>query len=104
MLMILVVVAQIAGRVCDITALLANNSDDRTGLVVIELSIYLVSTIFFLVAVFQMRRSLLNHYNVAEPVGLRLSAAMTFFFNILYFQHHFSRIAKWKQTGFLEPQ
>jgi hypothetical protein len=32
-------------------------------------------------------------------VGLRLSAAMTFFFNILYFQYHLSRIAQWKKTG-----
>jgi len=29
---------------------------------------------------------------------------MTFFFNTYYFQHHFHRIARWKQTGILEPQ
>ena len=25
---------------------------------------------------------------------------MTFFFAVYYFQHHFTRIAKWKRTGF----
>jgi hypothetical protein len=29
---------------------------------------------------------------------------MTFFFGTFYLQHHFSRIAQWKKTGFLEPQ
>jgi len=57
-----------------------------------------------IVANFKIRRSMLNYYNSVEPIGLRLSGAMTFFFNILYFQHHFTRIAKWKQTGYLEPQ
>jgi hypothetical protein len=57
-----------------------------------------------LVAIFSMRRSLVNYYNYTEPIGLRLSGAMTFFFSILYFQHHFSRIAQWKTTGVLTPQ
>jgi hypothetical protein len=52
-----------------------------------------------LMALFGMRRSLVGYYNTVEPVGLRLSAAMTFFFNILYFQYHLSRIAQWKKTG-----
>jgi hypothetical protein len=45
-----------------------------------------------------MRHSMLEHYNEREPIGLRLSAAMTFFFNVLYFQHH---MARWKSTGAL---
>ena len=39
-----------------------------------------------------------------EPINLRLSGVMTFFFNILYFQYHFTRIAEWKRTGMLSPQ
>lgn len=54
-----------------------------------------------LVAVFGMRRSLLNYYNSVEPIGLKLSPVMTFFFSILYFQYHFSRIGEWKRTGVL---
>jgi hypothetical protein len=57
-----------------------------------------------LIAIFKMRTSLLNYYNTVEPIGLRLSGVMTFFFNIYYFQHHFHRIAQWKQTGVLVPQ
>jgi hypothetical protein len=57
-----------------------------------------------LIAVFKMRTSLLNYYNTVEPIGLKLSPIMTFFFNILYFQHHFHRIAQWKRTGVLQPQ
>jgi hypothetical protein len=57
-----------------------------------------------LIAIFKMRTSLLNYYNSVEPIGLRLSGVMTFFFNIYYFQYHFHRIAQWKQTGMLVPQ
>lgn len=55
-----------------------------------------------LLGVFGMRNSLLSYYNTVEPAGLQLSALMTFFFNFLYFQYHFSRIAAWKRTGRLE--
>jgi hypothetical protein len=57
--------------------------------------------IFWLVAIFGMRGSLVRYYNAVEPMGLRLSGVMTFFFNILYFQYHMTRIAKWKKTGVL---
>lgn len=103
-LMVFAVIGQIGTDFFYILAMATNNSEDRLGLLAIETVIYVVSTIFFLVAVFQMRRSLLNYYNLAEPIGLRLSGVMTFFFNIVYLQYHFSRIAKWKQTGYLEPQ
>ncbi len=57
--------------------------------------------IFWLVAIFGMRGSLVRYYNTVEPMGLRLSGVMTFFFSFLYFQYHMSRIAKWKKTGVL---
>lgn len=56
-----------------------------------------------LVAVFSMRKSILTYYTTVEPIGLKLSGVMTFFFSILYFQYHFSRIIAWKKTGSL-PQ
>ena len=58
----------------------------------------------FFVAVFNIRRSLVDYYNRVEPIGLKLSGVMTFFFNIYYFQYHYSRIAAWKKTGRLVPQ
>ena len=54
-----------------------------------------------LVAIFKMRASLLDYYNSVEPINLKLSGGLTFFFNILYFQYHFHRIARWKRTGVL---
>ena len=57
--------------------------------------------IFWLVAIFGMRGSMVRYYNTVEPMGLRLSGVMTFFFSFLYFQYHMSRIAKWKKTGVL---
>jgi hypothetical protein len=56
-----------------------------------------------LIAVFSMRKSIVTYYNTVEPIGLQLSGVMTFFFSILYFQYHFSRILSWKKTGRL-PQ
>lgn len=61
----------------------------------------IVSTVLSLSAIFGMRRSLIDYFNTVEPIGLRLSGVMTFFFNILYFQYHLSRIAEWKRTGTL---
>lgn len=63
----------------------------------------LLPAVFGILGVFGMRRSLLYHYNTVEPIGLRLSGVMTFFFAIFYFQYHFMRIANWKQTGVLTP-
>ena len=58
----------------------------------------------YIVARFKMRRILLIHYNSIEPIGLYLSDVMTFFFGSYYLQYHFSRIARWKKTGYLRPQ
>jgi hypothetical protein len=57
-----------------------------------------------IIANFKMRDAMVEYYNTVEPINLRLSGVMTFFFNILYFQYHFSRIAAWKKTGYLVPQ
>jgi hypothetical protein len=60
--------------------------------------------VLHLMAVFQMRSSLEDYYNTMEPINLRLSGVMTFFFAVYYFQYHFTRIANWKRTGYLPPQ
>lgn len=50
-----------------------------------------------------MGRDLQDYYNSTENIHLRLSGAMIFFFSVLYFQYHLSRIARWKKTGVLAP-
>ncbi|HKV95041.1 MAG TPA: DUF4339 domain-containing protein [Candidatus Angelobacter sp.] len=64
----------------------------------------LVAIALVLVALFQMKSDLEEYYNTTEPINLRLNGVMVFFFGILYLQHHLSRIAQWKKTGFLSPQ
>jgi hypothetical protein len=46
---------------------------------------------------FNLRTSIEEHYNSAEPIGLSLNGVMTFFFGVLYFQYHFTRINEMKQ-------
>jgi hypothetical protein len=66
--------------------------------------ITIAGLVLYWVGVFQMKSDLEDYYNSTEPINLRLSGVMVFFFNVYYFQHHFSRIAQWKKTGVLAPQ
>ncbi len=75
-----------------------------SGLSVFGGLLEIAGLVLFFVAVFNIRKSLVDYYNRIEPISLRLSGVMTFFFNIYYFQYHFSRIAAWKKTGRLVPQ
>jgi GYF domain 2 len=56
----------------------------------------------YIAAVFSMRGDIEDYYSTEENIGLSLGGVMTFFFNIFYFQYHFNRINRWKQTGVLE--
>lgn len=66
--------------------------------------ISLASLVVYIIGVFKIKSDLEDYYNTIEPINLRLSGVMVFFFNVLYFQYHFSRIAQWKKTGVLQPQ
>ena len=59
----------------------------------------LVGSIVSIVAIFSMRRSMIDYYNKTEPIGLRLSGALTFFLGVFYLQHHMTRIARQQQLG-----
>ncbi len=54
--------------------------------------------IMWLVSAFNMRTSIEDHFNGAEPIGLSLNGVMTFFFSIYYFQYHFTRINEMKRA------
>jgi len=81
----------------------ANNGEPSPIVFLLLLGV-LGGTVLYIVGIFQMRSAIEDHYNSAEPINLRLSGVMTFFFNIYYFQYHFTRIANWKKTGMLQPQ
>ncbi len=59
----------------------------------------LLSFVLIELAFFDMRRSMEEHFNGAEPVGLTLSGVMTFFFGPYYFQYHMSRINELKRMA-----
>ena len=51
-----------------------------------------------LIARFTLRETLERHFNVTEPLGLRLDAVMTFFFGGIYFQYKLNQINQQKQA------
>jgi hypothetical protein len=58
----------------------------------------LVCWVVRLIARFKMRDALEQHFNGPEPLGLRLSGVMTFFFGGIYFQYKLNEITQIKQT------
>jgi GYF domain 2 len=85
-----------------------NHPDSPSGVAAGPLAlmslIFCVGAGLLIAGIFSVRSSMVRYYNSVEPIDLRLSGVMTFFFNVLYFQYHFSRIAKWKETGIIYPQ
>jgi hypothetical protein len=63
------------------------------------LGIFAVTLTLLELARFDMRRSMEEHYNGPEPIGLSLSGVMTFFFGVFYFQYHFTRINELKRMA-----
>lgn len=61
--------------------------------------ITLAAAVVIIVGNFSLRNSLEDYFNSVEPLNLKLSGVMTFFFNVLYFQYHLSRIRQYKLTG-----
>lgn len=59
----------------------------------------LVTLVLIELARFDMKRSLEEHYNGPEPIGLVLGPVMTFFFGSLYFQYHMTRINEMKRIA-----
>lgn len=58
----------------------------------------IVTWVVRLIARFSLRDTLEQHYNTTEPLGLRLSAVMTFFFGGIYFQYKLNRINEVKNA------
>jgi hypothetical protein len=61
----------------------------------------LAGLVCMVIANFKIRDAMEEYYNTVENIGLSLSGVMTFFFNVIYFQYHINRIARWKNTGVL---
>ena len=99
MLLSVTLVGMVAQIVIMLGAMTARSASSMVAASGIAMLLNLVILVAGLVCVFSMRSSIVRYYNTVEPIGLKLSPVMTFFFSILYFQYHFSRIAEWKKTG-----
>jgi hypothetical protein len=98
------VIVGIAGIFGSVVVSEVMSAVDRDLAGAISLLVQLAGAVVYLVAMFQIKGDLEEYYNSVEPINLRMSGVMTFFFSVYYFQHHFSRIAQWKKSGVLQPQ
>lgn len=57
-----------------------------------------VAIVLGIVARIVFRKELLQHFNLREPIGLRLSMLWTLLFGGLYFQYHFNKINQIKRA------
>jgi hypothetical protein len=84
----------------DIAGIVAgNNGTPSAGVSALSAVAGLAYLILFIVAIFTLRSEIEAHFNGPEPIGLSLSGVMTFFFNVLYFQYHFTRINELKRLA-----
>ncbi len=58
----------------------------------------IASWVVRLIARFTLRDDIERHYNGPEPLGIRLSGVMTFFFGGIYFQYKLNQINDMKQA------
>jgi hypothetical protein len=98
-MLIVALLAMVVQVVLYFTAMRSLSMDALQSASAITLLLNLVVIVTGLIAIFGMRSSLVRYYNSVENIGLKLSGVMTFFFSILYFQYHFSRIAAMKQRA-----
>ncbi len=99
LLMVIALLAMLGQVALSFMAVSSGSMATMASASAIILALNLVIIVAGLMAIFGMRSSLVKYYNGVENIGLRLSGIMTFFFSILYFQYHFSRIAQLKKRG-----
>jgi len=86
--------------VAQLTMIFAGRNGSSTGtLSAVHFVCLLAYIVLFLAAIFTMRSDLEEHFNGPEPIGLSLSGVMTFFFSVLYFQYHMTRINELKRLA-----
>jgi hypothetical protein len=60
---------------------------------------FLFSWLLWIVAIFELREELLEHYNGREPIGLKLNWLWTLLGSFIYFQATLNRIAREKEAS-----
>ena len=74
-------------------------SEDQSAQVLSGL-VNIAGVVCGIVGYFKLRSGLHDYYG-GPPIHLYLGPVMTFFFNTIYFQYHFTRINEWHKTGML---
>jgi hypothetical protein len=62
----------------------------------------LAGVIAYIIGLFSIKLAMEEYYNSTENIGLRLGGAMTFFFNVVYFQYPINGLARRKRMGILK--
>ena len=93
------IVLMISGGVFAATSQAGNTPVAGILIALLGVAACLGGIVMVVVARFSFRSSMEQHFNGPEPVGLRLSGVMTFFFGAYYFQYHFNRINELKQAA-----
>lgn len=94
-LLVIYVVLVLVGEV------MSDASGKGSGGAAVGTLLVLAGSVVSIFGFFSMRRSMIDYYDKTEPIGLRLSGALTFVLGVFYLQYHMTRIARWKQTGVL---
>jgi hypothetical protein len=60
----------------------------------------LAGAVMWIIASFSMKNSIEEHFSTADPVpsAMGLNGVMTFFFNVYYFQYHFTKVNEYKRA------
>jgi hypothetical protein len=93
-----VVALQVGIRVILVVLAFMGNSDFAEHVGDLDRVFDAVIALIDIFMVIGIRKSLLEHYNRVEPIGLKLNEVMTIVFGVVYFQFHFSNIAAWKKS------
>jgi hypothetical protein len=96
---LVVYVIMIGTIVAMVMSMSGGNATPSNGIASLFVVCALANLVLFLMAIFNMRSSMEEHFNGPEPIGLRLSGVMTFFFSVFYFQYHFTRINEIKRAA-----
>ena len=86
--------------VVGVVVAVALSISEEQAVQLLSILVNVVGGICGIVGHFKLRSGLHDYYS-GPPIHLHLGPFMTFFFNTIYFQYHFTRINEWHKTGML---
>jgi hypothetical protein len=98
--------AMIGGYIVGLAILVGGNNNSAMAAIggLILMAGAIGGFVMIVMANFSIKASIEDFYNREEPIGLKLSGVMTFFFSVWYFQYHFTRITEMKQQAAMQQR